>query len=172
MRTYLLLKVKIRNCEFIIGSFYSDVNHKHPNFLNTLRQDITSLNCENILIAGDFNAITNPNKISIDNLFNIDAVNVKQIWNPQNSVMLGEWIDNSFLIDIFRQLYPERKVYSNIPFNKHDFSQTRIDFWLVSSTISNYVKEINYLPLLSKLFDLLIINLFNSHLSQLQKQIT
>ena len=70
---YLLLKVKIRNCEFIIGSIYSDFYHKHPNFLNTLRLDIMSLNCENILIAGDFNAITNPTKISIDNLFNFDA---------------------------------------------------------------------------------------------------
>ena len=85
----------------------------------SLRQDITSLNCENILIAGDFNAITNPNKISMDNLFNIDAVNVKQIPNPQNSMILGEWIDNSFLIDIFRQLYPEHKVYSHIPFNRY-----------------------------------------------------
>ena len=87
-----------------------------------------SLNCENILIAGDFNAVTNPNKISINNLFNIDTVNVKQIPNPQNSLILGEWIENSFLIDIFRQLYPERKVYSHIPFNKRYFSRTRIDF--------------------------------------------
>ena len=79
-------------------------------------------------------------------------MNVKQIPNPQNSAILNEWIENSFLIDIFRQLYPERKVYSHIPFNKRDFSRTRIDFWLVSDTISNNVREINYLPLISKLF--------------------
>ena len=29
------------------------------------------------------------------NLFNIDAVNVKQIPNPQNSAILDEWIKNS-----------------------------------------------------------------------------
>ena len=72
---YLLLKVKIRNCEFIIGSIYSDIYYKQPIFLNKWKQDITSLNCENILIACDFNAVTNPTKISINNLFNIDAVN-------------------------------------------------------------------------------------------------
>ena len=94
-----------------------------------------SLNCENILIAGDFNAVTNPTKIVTNNLFNIDAMNVKQIPNPQNSAILDEWIGNSFLIDIFRQFYLERKVYSHIPFKKCDFSRTRIDFWLVSNTI-------------------------------------
>ena len=150
---YLLLKVKIRNCEFIIGSIYSDIYYRDPNFLNRLKQDITSLNCENVLIAGDFNAVTNPTKISDNILFNIDAVNVKQIPNPQNSAILSEWIENSFLIDIFRQLYPERKVYSHIPFNKRDFSRTRIDFWLVSDTISNHVREINHLPrYLSRLY--------------------
>ena len=107
-----------------------------------MNQDITSLNCENILIAGDFNAVINPTKISNNNLFNIDAVNVKQIPNPQNSASLDQWIENSILIDIFRQLYPERKVYSLLRFNKQDFSITRIDFWLVSNTIYNYVKEL------------------------------
>ena len=121
---YLLLKVKIRNCEFIIGSIYSDIYYRDPNFLNRLKQDITSLNCENVLIAGDFNAVTNPTKISDNNLLNMDAVNVKQIPNLQNSAILNEWIENSFLIDIFRQLYPERKVYSHILFNKRDFSRT------------------------------------------------
>ena len=115
---YLLLKVKIRNCEFIIGSIYGDVYYKHPNFLNKLKQDITSLNCKNILIAGDFNTVTNTTKISNNNLFNIDAANVKQIPNPQNSAILDEWIESSFLIDIFSQLNPEHKVYSHIPFNK------------------------------------------------------
>ena len=28
-----------------------------------------------------------------------------------------------------------------------------MDFWLVSNTISNHFKEVNYLPLISKLFD-------------------
>ena len=79
-------------------------------------------------------------------------MNVKQAPNPQNSAILGEWIEISFLIDIFRQLYPERKVYSHIPINKRNFSRTRIDFWLVSNTTSNYTKEINFLPLISKLF--------------------
>ena len=150
---YLLLKVKIRNCEFLIGSIYSDTYYKDPTFLNRLKQDITSLNCENVFIAGDFNAVTSPTKISDINLVNIDAVNVNQIPNSQSIAILGEWLENSFLIDIFRQLYPERKTYSHIPFNKRDYSRTRIDFWLVSDTIPNHVKEINYLPLLSKLFD-------------------
>ena len=107
-----------------------------------MKQDITSLNCENILIAGDFNAVTNATKISINNLFNIDAGNVKQIPNPQNSAILDERIESPFLIDIFRQLNPEHKVYSHILFNKRDFSRTQIDFWLVSNTISNHVKEV------------------------------
>ena len=68
-------------------------------------------------------------------------------------MILDEWIENSFIIDIFRQLYLERKVYSHTPFSKRNFSRTRIDFWLVSNTISNYVEEVNYLPLIFKLFD-------------------
>ena len=51
---YLLLKVKIRNCEFIIGSIYSDIYHKQPYFLNKLKQDITSLNCENINLFNSY----------------------------------------------------------------------------------------------------------------------
>ena len=46
--------------------------------LNKLKQHITSLSCENIFIAGDFKAVTNATKISNNNLFNIDAANVKQ----------------------------------------------------------------------------------------------
>ena len=46
-----------------------------------------SLECENILIVGDFNDVTNPTKISNNNLFNINVVNVKQISNQQNSAI-------------------------------------------------------------------------------------
>ena len=38
-----------------------------------------SLNCGNILIAGDFDTVTNPTKISTNNLFNTDPVNVKKL---------------------------------------------------------------------------------------------
>ena len=106
---YLLLKVKIRNWEFIIGTVTFITNI--PIFIKARHYVIKLWKYTNCWWF--------KNKISIDNLFNIDAVNVKQIPNPQNSAILGEWIDNSFLIDIFRQLYPERKVYSHIPFNRY-----------------------------------------------------
>ena len=90
---YLLLKVNIINSKVVIVSIYSDFYHKNPTFLAKLQQDILSLNCKTILIAGDFNVVTYHNKISANNVHNIDSVNVRQIPNPQNSVVLRKRIE-------------------------------------------------------------------------------
>ena len=83
-------------------------------------------------------------------------------WGPVLKVVFVVATENSCLVDIFRQLYPERKVYIHIPFNKRDFCRTRIDFWLVSSNISAYIKDVNYLPLISSLFDHKLLQLIMS----------
>jgi hypothetical protein len=108
-------------------------------------------------IGGDFNTII-CRDAGVDNL---DREGAGRIPNRQNSLVINEWIANGTLLDPFRVLYPERKEVSHIPFrtqpngNRQMFGsgKSRLDFFLISPSLLDSVKEVNYEDRLGSDFD-------------------
>ena len=150
---YILMKLKVGYSEIIIGSIYGPTEGNDQRFLPKLRSDIEKLNCENILISGDFNAVSDNRKLTVRSKINLDVKNMKQIPNPVHSNILAEWANSHFLFDIFRTQNPEKKTYSHFPFNKRDNSRSRIDLILGSPNLINLITNIKYNNIPTLLFD-------------------
>ena len=151
LENYLLLKVL--GTPFIIGSVYGPTFTKEPGFLSKLKDDISSLGSFKFLIGGDLNMVSDANILSTTNRFNLDTDHMAQIPNISNSRILSSWVEDGYVVDIFRHLFPDRRIFSHVPFNKLDHSRSRIDHFLCSPDfVGSFVNQ-SYLALDSTLFD-------------------
>ena len=97
--------------------------------------------------------VTDANAITATNNFNLDIKSMVQIPSVSNSKILSLWCETGFIVDIFRHFYPNRWVFSHVPFNKNDHSRSRIDHFLCSPNFSKSFSNLTYLPITTKLFD-------------------
>jgi len=153
LENYIILKISVRDSVFIIGSVYGPTVTQDTNFMENLKRDIISMGNYDFLIGGDFNMVSDGNKITAANKFNLDILNMSQIPNVKNSQILSSWCENGFTVDIFRHFYAEKRVFSHVPFNKRDHSRSRIDLFLCSSNFIKSFANLTYLPIDSKVFD-------------------
>ena len=153
LENYLLLKVFILGTPFIIESVYGPTFTKEPGFLSKLKDDISSLGSFKFLIGGDLNMVSDANILSTTNRFNLDIDHMAQIPNISNSRILSSWVEDGYVVDIFRHLFPDRRIFSHVPVNKLDHSRSRIDHFLCSPDFVGSFLNQSYLALDSTLFD-------------------
>ena len=152
MENYLILKISFRDSLFLVGIVYSPTVYQDPDFMDNLKRDILSLGNHEFLIGGNLNMVTDANIITATNNFNLDIKNMLQIPNVSNSKILSAWCETRFIVDIFRHFYPDRRIFSHVPFNKNDHSRSRIDHFLCSPKVKSF-SNLTYLPITTKLFD-------------------
>jgi exonuclease III len=146
----ILLKIKIKGCEMVLGSIYGP-NEQKPEFFLELRQKLETWGLPYI-IGGDFNTILD-RSMGGDNK---DKEGGGRIPNSRNSEVIGQWIEHGDCIEPFRAMYPEQKETSYIPFRGgrgNNYSRTRLDFFLISRNIINIVGKVVYEDRLGKDFD-------------------
>jgi exonuclease III len=127
----ILLKVKLNNIPLIIGSIYGPNEHD-PDFFRTLYTSITILAYNNIILGGDFNCTPSPENIAT----NPDCANMQNIPNYRHSMYVNELCDALDLVDPFRLLWPDKKKFSYKPFGQIRKNRSRIDFFLLSNTLT------------------------------------
>ena len=132
---YIILRIKAFENEFVIVKIYGP-NDDQPNFYINLEDTIrTSGNIDNLLIAGDFNLVMN---------FDLDYCNYVRRNNIEAREKVLDMMDNFDLLDIYRELNPEVRRYTwrrSTP-----FQQSRLDFFLMSDTLSPFVRDADILP--------------------------
>ena len=153
LENYLILKIALCDSVFLVGSVYGPTVYQDPDFLDNLKRDILSLGNHEFLIGGDLNMVSDANAITATNNFNLDIKNMLQIPNVSNSKTLSMWCETGFTVDIFRHFYPDRRIFSHVPFNKNDHSRSRIDHFLCSPNFVKSFSNLSYLPITTKLFD-------------------
>ena len=121
--------------------------------MTNLEQDILKFGNKKFLIGGDLNMLSDARRISSINNFNLDIKNMAQIPNVNNSITLASWCETGFVTDIFRHFYQDRRIFSHVPFNKNDYSRSRVDHFLCSTDFINSFSNVTYLAIDSKLFD-------------------
>jgi exonuclease III len=99
----LLLKVKIKGHVLTLGSLYG-TNENNENFYNNVKVRIEGMGV-GAIIGGDFNTILDRDRSNL----NLDREGNGRVPNLRNSNVLNGWINDNFMLDPFRALYPERK---------------------------------------------------------------
>ena len=155
----LLMKVKIKGCEIILGSIYGP-NENDPQFYRNLRLVLERWNSP-FIIGGDFNTVLDT---SI-NEQNLDMIGGGRRPNPRNADEINRWISEGNCIEPFRALYPEQKEVSYIPFRvvREEIAVTgksRLDFFLIHENILRFVNKVKYNEKLSHDFDHKMVSLY------------
>ncbi len=92
---------------------------------------IAPLNCDNIVIAGDWNCTVS----CLNDANNIDILNMRSPPNVRHSVLLKKMCDDLDLSDPFRVKYPNRRDFSYQPSAILKTNRSRIDFFIVSNNL-------------------------------------
>jgi exonuclease III len=116
-----------------LGSVYGP-NSNDAQFFECLERDISSLkNGEQteVILAGDWNATWDPRPANN----NIDVINMANIPSKVRTESIRKLANNLGLTDPFRALNPVRREFTYIPNARLNLNRSRIDFFLISSTL-------------------------------------
>jgi hypothetical protein len=148
----LLLKILIGNREVVLGAIYGP-NSNDLDFYTNLKNQLNMLG-GTFIIGGDFNTILD-RQVGEENMDKEGGG--RRIPNLANSNVINEWIDEGFVIEPFRALYPEKKEYSYVSFRQGNggwqHGKTRLDFFLISPALMNEISKVVYEDRISSDFD-------------------
>ena len=126
---FIIMHIEAFERELLLVNVYGP-NTDNPFFYNNLESLVKKQGVKNMILGGDWNLVMD---------FSIDCHNYKKINNENAHKKVTEIMENFDLIDIWRELNPERKRYTwrrTTP-----VQQSRLDFFLVSETLSLFVSD-------------------------------
>ena len=110
-------------------------NQDDPEFYDQVRETLLEFDNQYFIVLGDFNLVLNQL---------LDTHNYSGVNNPKAREKLLEIMDDSRLLDYYRVLNPEKKVFTWR--KKTPFKQARIDYILISESLSNIVEKFSIKP--------------------------
>ena len=131
---YIIVHINTLDTDIILISVYGP-NRDDPLFYEELEKYIKDINCNNIIIGGDWNLIMD---------FSIDCYNYKKLNNEKAQDQVINMADNLNLIDIWREMNPDKRRYT---WRKNNpFQQSRLDFFLISDSLISFVTDTDIIP--------------------------
>ena len=134
---FLLLKIQLNNKNFIIGSVYGPNTNDNINIYNDLDLNIAELNCEVVILGGDWNCTIDTSGVES----NLDVVNMAGIPSKLRSEKLNQISKRLKLTDPDRFLYPNKTEFSYIPAIVANTNRSRLDFFLISESLLPWVGD-------------------------------
>ena len=151
-----MLKVKIHNHILLIGSVYGPNVNENIHVFDELTAAVKNLNTSDIVLGGNWNCTWDCRNVDV----NVDILDMFSIPSKRRSEKLKNMCNDLGLTDPFRVLYPNRQDYSYVPAVLQYTNRSRLDFFCVSKTLINFVKNCNIEnSLTSTVFDHKEINL-------------
>jgi exonuclease III len=138
----ILLKVKINDLEFVIGSIYGpnlDINCEH--FYNFISGTLISWGNMPCVIGGDWNATFSNLPVNE----NPDVLFMRNLPSVHRSRLINELCEQHELTDPFRLLHPDTKDYTYVPSGSLRKNRSCIDFFLISTTCAYRQHPVRYL---------------------------
>ena len=130
---YLILDISFLNKKFTLCNIYGPSEGDRPDFFRNIQTMIEQIGNEEIVIGGDFNIILNPN---------LDMRNYRNhMYKPNSRREVKNVMSNLDLIDIFREIHPEKRQFTWKRTNSTQ--QGRLDFFLISETLLADTKGAN-----------------------------
>lgn len=129
----LIIEISIQGKKFTLINIYGP-NKDTPEFYENIQQTITDSQ-NNIILAGDFNLILNPD---------VDCFDYMHVNNPKAREKVLTMINQCGLIDIYRELHFDQKIFTWR--RKNTNKQARLDFFLITENIVTDVVDCKILP--------------------------
>jgi exonuclease III len=133
----LLLKLKIKGKELIVGSVYGPNDNDFENFFEFLRANLTRWAGIPCIIGGDWNATPSYEPV----VTNPDVIFMRNIPSRIRSEHVETLSTDCDLSDPFRTLHPDLKEFSYYPSGQLRKNRSRIDFFLVSSDLYEFIES-------------------------------
>ena len=134
--SYLIIDVSIFDERYLIANVYGPSDSDRPEFFDNFFRIIENLGGRQVVIGGDFNVLLNPD---------MDARNYRSLnLRPRSRQVIKDKIENLDLTDIYRNVYPDRKIYTWRRFNS--LQQGRLDYLLISDNMIDKVVNVDILP--------------------------
>ena len=126
---YIILKLDTMERTITLINIYGS-NRDNPDFYTHVNQKIDEMNLTNIIWAGDWNLVVDPN---------LDYHNYRHNNNPRAQEKIIEVMNERELVDIWREMNPEIMQYTWR--RSRPLQQSRLDFFLFSDTLLPYIKD-------------------------------
>lgn len=122
---FIIMDIEFLNKRFTMINVYGPSSGDNPDFFEKISEHIDQFDNEYIISAGDWNCVLNMNK---------DARNYQSTVNrPRTRKKLFDIMTKHQLIDIWRELYPDKRAYTWRKFNS--IKQGRLDYFLISEEL-------------------------------------
>ena len=125
---YLILDLKICELRITMAVIYGP-NNDEPSFYETFQKDLENFGNTSILVGGDWNLPQN---------YTLDTMNYLHKNNQKAQEKVHNMMSELDLIDIFRELYPDKRRFSWRGPNK---KQARLDYFLTTSDFQPIISE-------------------------------
>jgi hypothetical protein len=121
---FLLLRVRLRGKEVVLGSIYGP-NSNDPQFFENLKTALARFNDIPIICGGDWNCTFSSSPL----LENIDCHKMSRLPNLMHSRLVNEMCNELNLMDPYRFLYPGSKEFAM----SQELRMLQINLELISS---------------------------------------
>ena len=128
---FIILKLDTMEKSITLINIYGP-NRDNPDFYSKINRKIEELNLTNIIWAGDWNLVLNPN---------LDYHNYRHNNNPRAQERVIEIMNERELVDIWREINPEILQYTWR--RTRPLQQSRLDFFLISESLLPFIKDSN-----------------------------
>ena len=131
---FITVDIKTEDKIITLQNIYAP-NNDHPNFFKSVFNNLSTFECEHLVLGGDFNLVQNIQK---------DKKGGNQITHFKSLEEIEKFKENMNLTDIWRDLHPDTLCFTWRR-NKPEI-HCRLDFFLISSSLSTDALEADILP--------------------------
>ena len=137
---FLAIKVVCNDQQsYHICCIYAPTRNKvkdQQQFLKYINETVSNFDCVNLILGGDFNTIFDP-KMDKQGGDMTHCIN-------EYTRELSDFMDTHDMFDVIRFSFPDKKVFTRVQRSPPVLS--RIDHWLISSHLANWLKKVNVYP--------------------------
>ena len=160
--SFLVLDISIFDERYTIANIYGPSDRDKPDFFENVFNIMNSFEQvvgRQVVVAGDWNVVLNPD---------IDTRNYRS-YNPKprSRRKIKEKMDELELVDIYRNVYPDKRIYTWRRFNS--IIQSRLDFILVSDSLIDRVTHVGVVPGYRSDHSIVSVSIKNMNLLNKQK---
>ena len=133
---YIIMNLEFLKRKLTLVNLYGPSSGDNPGFFDNVCKHIEQFGNEQVIITGDWNC---PLNVGMDNRNYASTVN-----RPRTHKKLLNIMVEYTLIDVFREIYPDKRKYTWKKFNS--IKQARLDYFLISEELFSLVKDVTIGP--------------------------
>ena len=131
---YVMVKLIVNDSSYCLANIYAP-NTDNPEFFEEVFVKIKELDCDYIVLGGDFNVALNP----------MEDRNDDKKYNQHAHEVIESWCEQEDIVDVWRIQHPEAKRFTWVKM-KPKITWSRIDYFLISRNLVNLTNDSEIVP--------------------------